>query len=417
LSDQPSIVANEVGKQYLIRHQVAKGQVAAYRSIRESVSEWLKRRRDANAASKEQFWALQNISFEIHPGECIGVIGRNGAGKSTLLKLLSRITQPTIGQIKLRGRVASLLEVGTGFHPELTGRENIFLNGAILGMPRSEIRKKFDEIVDFAEVEKFLDTPVKRYSSGMYVRLAFAVAAHLDPDILIVDEVLAVGDSEFQKKCLKKMEDATTESSRTVLFVSHNMHSIASLTSRAMLLEHGQMKMFDSTEKTIRAYLGSETSGSTTYEAPEQKRGTPHVRKAEVHTSDPAGVHIMTRPLKISFELEIPEPIRKACFSFQILDENQRPIVHSWLYDSEQPFGREARNCTITCMMDRSRLFIGDYSLNIYFAESPGGAKFENLVGICAFTVESFGIERSEYSWNRGESVYLEDFTWTIEQS
>ena len=183
----------------------------------------------SSRATREDFWALRNVSFEVKRGEVVGIIGRNGAGKSTLLKILSRITEPTEGRVRIDGRVASLLEVGTGFHPELTGRENIFLNGAILGMHRAEIKQKFDEIVAFAEVEKFLDTPVKRYSSGMYVRLAFAVAAHLEPEILIVDEVLAVGDAEFQKKCLGKMESVSRSEGRTVLFVSHNMQAIRNL--------------------------------------------------------------------------------------------------------------------------------------------------------------------------------------------
>ena len=187
----------------------------------------------------EEFWALKDVSFEVKRGEVLGIIGRNGAGKSTLLKILSRITEPTEGRVTLRGRVASLLEVGTGFHPELTGRENIYLNGAILGMTRAEIRRKFDEIVAFAEVEKFLDTPVKRYSSGMYVRLAFAVAAHLEPEILVVDEVLAVGDAEFQKKCLGKMNSVATVEGRTVLFVSHNMAVVQHLCERVILLKNG----------------------------------------------------------------------------------------------------------------------------------------------------------------------------------
>ncbi len=189
---------------------------------------------DANS-----FWALKDVSFSVNPGAIVGVVGRNGAGKSTLLKILSRITEPTSGKAILRGRVVSLLEVGTGFHQELTGRENIFLNGAILGMSRVEIKRKFDEIVDFAGVEKFLDTPVKRYSSGMYVRLAFAVASHLEPEILSVDEVLAVDDSEFQKKCLGKMKNVSTEDDRTVLFVSHNLTAVAELCDRSILLGSG----------------------------------------------------------------------------------------------------------------------------------------------------------------------------------
>ena len=417
MTNQSSIVAEDIGKRYLLRHRITQGQVGGYRSIRDSLGHWVRNilnPRNQNKISEEEFWALQDINFEIPKGECVGVIGRNGAGKSTLLKLLSRITRPTCGQIELKGRVASLLEVGTGFHPELTGRENIYLNGSILGMPRSEIRTKFDEIVEFAGVEQFLDTPVKRYSSGMYVRLAFAVAAHLDPDILIVDEVLAVGDSEFQKKCLKKMEDAASEQARTVLFVSHNMHSIATLTSRSMLLDHGRIKMFESTDSVIRAYIGSETTGSSIYEAPGDKEGLPHIKHAEVRTSDPAGMHIMTQPLELVFELSLPEAVRKACFSFQIVDENQTPIVQCWLFDADQQFARQAGTQVLRCQIERCRLVIGEYSLNVCFSESPGGLKFEDLRAICPFRVESYGINRSEYPWRRGECVYLEDFSWVI---
>ena len=207
--------------------------------------------------TKEEFWALKDINFEIEQGDRVGIIGRNGAGKSTLLKILSRITEPTRGSIKIKGRVASLLEVGTGFHPELTGRENIFLNGAILGMTRAEIKKHFDDIVDFAEIEKFLDTPVKRYSSGMYVRLAFAVAAHLEPEILVVDEVLAVGDAQFQKKCLGKMEDVSKNEGRTVLFVSHNIAAINQLCSKAIFLSQGKLEKYSKTHEVVQAYLNA----------------------------------------------------------------------------------------------------------------------------------------------------------------
>ncbi len=209
----------------------------------------------SNFASKEDFWALKDVSFDVQRGEVVGIIGRNGAGKSTLLKILSRITEPTTGRIEIDGRVASLLEVGTGFHPELTGRENIFLNGAILGMTRQEIRSKFDEIVAFSEVEKFLDTPVKRYSSGMYVRLAFAVAAHLEPEILVVDEVLAVGDAEFQKKCLGKMQEVS-RGGRTVLFVSHQTGAVAGLCSSVILLDQGKVEMIGPSREVIGRYLG-----------------------------------------------------------------------------------------------------------------------------------------------------------------
>ena len=228
---KPIISVEGLGKKYTIRHE---GQ-GRYRALREEIFKLPQRLLQRKHQDKEEFWALKDVSFNIMPGDRVGIIGRNGAGKSTLLKLLSRITEPSTGKITLRGRVASLLEVGTGFHPELTGRENIFLNGAILGMSRAEVRRKFDEIVDFAGVEKFLDTPVKRYSSGMYVRLAFAVAAHLEPEILIVDEVLAVGDAEFQKKCLGKMKQVGQEG-RTVLFVSHNMAAIRQLCNSGLYL-------------------------------------------------------------------------------------------------------------------------------------------------------------------------------------
>ncbi|MDB9521104.1 ABC transporter ATP-binding protein [Dolichospermum circinale CS-1225] len=256
MSDTVIRVEN-LGKKYIIGHQ----QQERYTALRDVITNKVKsigslinpQAKNENPAF-EEFWALKDVSFDIKQGDRVGIIGRNGAGKSTLLKILSRITEPTTGSIKIKGRVASLLEVGTGFHPELTGRENIFLNGAILGMGKEEIKQKFDEIVAFAEVEKFLDTPVKRYSSGMYVRLAFAVAAHLEPEILIVDEVLAVGDAAFQKKCLGKMEDVGKQG-RTVLFVSHNMTALRSLCDRSILLKLGSVLCQGETNKVISQYL------------------------------------------------------------------------------------------------------------------------------------------------------------------
>jgi lipopolysaccharide transport system ATP-binding protein len=218
-----------------------------------------RKRTTEEKSSKEEFWALKDVSFDVNPGDRLGIIGRNGAGKSTLLKILSRITEPTTGEIKIKGRVASLLEVGTGFHQELTGRENIYLNGAILGMSRKEIKKKFDEIVAFSEVEKFLDTPVKRYSSGMYVRLAFAVAAHLEPEILIIDEVLSVGDAQFQKKSMGKMGDVS-KAGRTVIFVSHNMGAISSLCNKGIFLEKGILTCQGSIEKAVALYVQNDDS-------------------------------------------------------------------------------------------------------------------------------------------------------------
>ncbi|MBD2364693.1 ABC transporter ATP-binding protein [Anabaena minutissima FACHB-250] len=239
------ICVENLGKKYIIGHQ----QKESYTTLRDEMVNQVKSlvnlinpKAKIHNPNREEFWAIKDVSFEIKQGDRVGIIGRNGAGKSTLLKILSRITEPTTGRIKIKGRVASLLEVGTGFHPELTGRENIFLNGAILGMSKVEIQRKFDEIVSFAEVEKFLDTPVKRYSSGMYVRLAFAVAAHLEPEILIVDEVLAVGDAQFQNKCLGKMEDVSQKQGRTVLFVSHNMAALKKFCNQGILLEGGNIK-------------------------------------------------------------------------------------------------------------------------------------------------------------------------------
>ena len=260
------IKVENLSKRYVIGHQ----RQERYCTLRDTIANGTKslKQRFFNPSQKlddpahEEFWALKDVSFEIKQGDRVGIIGRNGAGKSTLLKILSRITEPTSGKISIKGRVASLLEVGTGFHPELTGRENIFLNGAILGMSRAEINKKFDEIVDFAEVEKFLDTPVKHYSSGMYVRLAFAVAAHLEPEILIVDEVLAVGDAAFQKKCLGKMEDVAEKEGRTVLFVSHNMTAIKKLCPRVVLLQNGSLKADGLCHLITSEYLRSSNSNS-----------------------------------------------------------------------------------------------------------------------------------------------------------
>jgi lipopolysaccharide transport system ATP-binding protein len=262
---KPVITVENLSKSYLVGHEAAQSE--RYTALRDLIaretrnfvrkaSDMLHGRQIVQGDDIEEFWALKDISFEVKQGEILGIIGSNGAGKSTLLKILGRVTEPDRGQVRIRGRVVSLLEVGTGFHPELSGRENIFLNGAVLGMTRAEIRKKFDEIVAFAGVEKFIDTPIKRYSSGMYVRLGFAVAAHLEPDILVVDEVLAVGDAEFQKKCLGKMQDVSREG-RTVLVVSHNMGTIGTLCRRAIYLEDGQLRGIGMTREVIPLYLSN----------------------------------------------------------------------------------------------------------------------------------------------------------------
>ena len=275
---------------------------------------------------KDFIWALKNMSFEVKRGEVVGIIGRNGAGKTTLLKILSRITPPTEGYARIRGRVGSLLEVGTGFHPELTGRENIYLSGAILGMKKREIDKKFDEIVDFSELEKFLDTPVKFYSSGMFVRLAFAVAAHLEPEILLVDEVLAVGDAAFQKKCLGKMGDVAKEG-RTVLFVSHNMGAIQNLCERAILLDLGRIRADGSTESVIRRYLESfQDNVSQDLSSRKDRRGRGRVRFTRIYFEDgkgnPVDQGVSGQPLIIVLEYECADsrPLRNCRISVAVHD-------------------------------------------------------------------------------------------------
>ena len=281
-------------------------------------------------SSSEDFWALRDVSFEVRRGEVLGIIGRNGAGKSTLLKILSRITEPTEGRARIRGRVASLLEVGTGFHAELTGRENIFLNGAILGMHRAEIKRKFDEIVAFSEVERFLDTPVKRYSSGMYVRLAFAVAAHLEPEILVVDEVLAVGDAEFQKKCLGKMESVARSEGRTILFVSHNLQAVRNLCNRCLVLNGGKKTFDGDTAPALEAYLGQDGQSDVwlyeTANAVRRIHGSDLVRIEKVwFTSKRSRLKFGDR-FQIQVQLSAIEDLADACFDLTFFNLDNNPV-------------------------------------------------------------------------------------------
>jgi lipopolysaccharide transport system ATP-binding protein len=288
---KPVIIVDQLSKSYQLgakprpattfREAVTRAAASPFRRLRH---------RAAGGNGGETFWALRDVSLDVARGEVIGIIGRNGAGKSTLLKILTRITEPTAGRIRMRGRVAALLEVGTGFHPELTGRENIFLNGAILGMKRAEIARRFDAIAAFAEVDKFLDTPVKWYSSGMYVRLAFAVAAHLEPEVLIVDEVLAVGDAEFQKKCLGRMHEVSAGDGRTVLFVSHNMAAVAGLCSRAVLLEGGQVAATGPADEVIGRYLGGlHANAACDLAGRSDRSGSGAVRLTGFHMEDFSG--------------------------------------------------------------------------------------------------------------------------------
>jgi lipopolysaccharide transport system ATP-binding protein len=367
----------------------------------------------AQKGNSEYIWALKDVSFEVRQGEVLGIIGRNGAGKSTLLKLLSKVTQPTLGNIKIKGRIASLLEVGTGFHPELTGKENIFLNGAILGMTRPEIKKKFDEIVDFAGVERYIDTPVKRYSSGMYVRLAFAVAAHLEPDILIVDEVLAVGDAEFQKRCLGKMKDVSDKEGRTVLFVSHSMQSIATLTKRSVFLERGKIVGFDNTSVIIKKYLEYNIENNGYYED-NSNLNLPRIIKASIKTSEPNYTHINGEPFEIELEISLPAPLKNGALAFQILNSIDVPIVHCWIFNSEkQIFKKEGVN-KIKCYIPKFRLYIGSYRFRFILADNSGNEILQTINDICSFQVEIFNRSR-DYKWEPNTCTYLEDFEWKVE--
>ncbi|MGH1393717.1 MAG: polysaccharide ABC transporter ATP-binding protein, partial [Trichormus sp.] len=331
MSDTVIRVEN-LGKKYIIGHQ----QQEKYTALRDVIANKFKSMGSLiNPKAKvknphhEEFWAIKDVSFEIKQGDRVGIIGHNGAGKSTLLKILSRITEPTTGQIKIKGRVASLLEVGTGFHPELTGRENIYLNGAILGMSKFEIKRKFDEIVAFAELEKFLDTPVKRYSSGMYVRLAFAVAAHLEPDILVVDEVLAVGDVKFQKKCLGKMEDVGQEG-RTILFVSHNLGILQTLCDRGILLKKGKVIADGTTSETVSIYLQElENSASNNLLERTDRRGKGKTRlsRVDVFSGDDCSTTLATgSPARFVFYVTNEQP-QMSC-SFTIYDQYGQPVTN-----------------------------------------------------------------------------------------
>ena len=321
---------------------------------------------------KHTFWALKDISFDVNQGQVLGVVGRNGAGKSTLLKILSRVTEPSAGEVQIRGRVGSLLEVGTGFHPELTGRENTYLNGAILGMPRTEIDKKFDEIVDFSGVEKFIDTPVKRYSSGMYLRLAFAVAAHLEPEILVVDEVLAVGDAEFQRKCLGKMSDVAQEG-RTVLFVSHNMSAILRLTEETIVLERGQLALRAPTVAAVDYYMSSgfAESGERTYAPEEVPTSAAPFTPIALRVRDTRGIIVdtvrSTDPVTVEIEYKLDAPIQGLRVGLYLMSMRGEQVFTS--FDTDDPekfeqFGtRNAGNYLSRCTIPADMLNEGRYAL------------------------------------------------------
>ena len=371
------IKAENLGKKYIIGHQKQRyddslrdAMTHTARGIWQRVRHPLSPNRES--VDLEELWALKDVNFEVQEGERVGIIGANGAGKSTLLKVLSRITMPTTGKVRIKGRVSSLLEVGTGFHPELTGRENVFLNGAILGMTRQEIKKKFDEIVAFAELEKFLDTPVKRYSSGMYVRLAFAVAAHLEPEILIVDEVLAVGDVAFQKKCLGKMQNVAKEG-RTVLFVSHNMEAIRRLCPRTMLIVDGCVLMDDSSEAVVSAYLCSgreQTRGVRVYDG-DNAPGDNYVQLSSIRLGDRAGntrtVFKISEGLMVDIEFTVLQPISNFHTHIRVFTQDGILVFGSGGWDDESVEisqllpGRYLARCVIPGNL----LNHGSYSLTV----------------------------------------------------
>ncbi len=403
------IKIENLGKKYIISHE----QSSRNDGLRDVLSGGMKKLggkilspfgtgRPGTASSEEEFWALKDICFEVKEGERIGIIGRNGAGKSTLLKILSQITEPTTGRIEIDGRVASLLEVGTGFHQELSGRENIFMNGAILGMRKAEIKRKFDEIVAFAEIEKFLDTPVKRYSSGMYVRLAFAVAAHLEPEILVVDEVLAVGDAQFQKKCLGKMEDVAKQG-RTVLFVSHNMQVVNSLCDTALLLQNGMIQRAGKSQEVIEYYLAGNNTSLGTWGRVNTDRNQKDVIIVEAKTVKIDGEQSSLLNYGDGFGIEITYNVNnnpgRWALLVRLLDSTGLPLFTSWDTDSvmeKQDYSGEHRYRAL-CSIPPRLLRPGRYSVSL-------GSCYLDPFGIIEYfeNVFSFEVTNIGYTFNEG---------------
>jgi lipopolysaccharide transport system ATP-binding protein len=355
-------------------------------------------------------WSLKDINFEIQQGDAVGIIGRNGAGKSTLLKLLSKITTPTTGIVKVKGRIASLLEVGTGFHPELTGRENIYLNGAILGMRKKEIDRKFDEIVAFSGIDRYIDTPVKRYSSGMHVRLAFAVAAHLDSEVLLIDEVLAVGDAEFQKKCLGKINDVTSNEGRTVVFVSHDLAAVVKLTKTSILLKNGTMYENGITRKVINTYLSTDYEKKTKYIGG-VKDTAPSITRIEVITSNPNNVQVHGKKLSIEFDINFPVAIEGAILYFQVFNSKMQPIINPWFEESR--LISTAGTVTLVCNIPKTRFYVDTYSITAHLGEIKGKQHFESVEHVCPFEVNMFETHRQS-EWIKDACAYIEDFSWEV---
>jgi lipopolysaccharide transport system ATP-binding protein len=401
------IKAEGIGKKYIIGHQGKGG----YKTFRDQIGDGVKAvffktkkmlsgQMVVEGDEMEDFWALKNVGFEIKQGDRVGIIGKNGAGKSTLLKILSRITEPTTGNVLIKGRIASLLEVGTGFHPELSGRENIYLNGAILGMSRAEIKRKFDEIVDFSGVEKFLDTPVKRFSSGMYVRLAFAVAAHLEPEILVVDEVLAVGDAEFQKKCLGKMRDVSSKEGRTIIFVSHQMAAISKLCNRGIFLKAG-LKIFDGDIANCIDLYYEESNEKTGVYIFSPTSNDPSITKVTLRKNDDFTVTATKFFHDEEIILDI-EYLKNSGSNFltigmALLDNERNKLFtsHFDVIESHKHFGK------VICRLPKDVLNQGTYSFDIAIFQK-GGVVYNYHENICQFELIDKG---SELYYQAGEKI------------
>jgi lipopolysaccharide transport system ATP-binding protein len=414
------IRVENLGKKYRIQHQ----QRERYTALRDVIANRAKslfrniRAPRSPLPAAEDFWALKDVSFEIKQGEVVGIIGRNGAGKSTLLKVLSRITEPTTGRVAIKGRIASLLEVGTGFHPELTGRENIFLNGAVLGMTKVEIRKKFDEIVAFAEIERFLDTPVKRYSSGMYVRLAFAVAAHLEPEVLIVDEVLAVGDAEFQKKCLGKMSEVAYQG-RTVLFVSHNMAAIESLTKRGILLNKGQLQIDTDTRRVTKVYLTSTALSNSQVSINDwgERSGTGEARITgfETRGSNGTAKHTFTPLELIEFDIVVSfsHPLR-CDVAIVVENSKQQALFTSHLSDF-MPTSRWDEYSRFIVRLEQNLLRRGSYCVSLAIFSEDMSQFYDVVYHYPAFEVDGSDKEAIVPFDSRWGDLYI-PMKWDIKK-
>jgi lipopolysaccharide transport system ATP-binding protein len=362
--------------------------------------------------NSDYVWALQDINFEVHRGEVLGIIGKNGAGKSTLLKILSKVTSPTTGEIKTRGRIASLLEVGTGFHGEMTGRENIYLNGAILGMTKKEVSSKIEEIIEFSGCQRYIDTPVKRYSSGMTVRLAFAVAAFLEPEILVIDEVLAVGDAEFQKKAIGKMQDISKGEGRTVLFVSHDLSAISVLANRTVVLANGRIAAIEETSKAISYYSSLQTSQKIFKKEPRQT--APSVTRVEITASEGGTLHANGEAFKIDFEINMPEDnYQNLAFSFQILNNLNKAVTFTYVFDLDTPLCRKKGINKIRYVFNKLRLYKGNYHLRIHLANSKTREKFQEF-DCCNFQVEMLNQKEPEWGWQNNVCQYIEEGEWII---